>query len=418
MKLLINLCAHDGIVSHFAGVGTIVKRYIDTFSYILNDEKIEYTINLISPEYNEDGFGYSLETKEKNLAIKNTNIIFVANGNDGENGYGTHENWQILSSNTAQLINNMDFSGYDKIITIANDTPFAGVLEILKKTPKHYKVWIPHSTGKIHKVDSALVNSENLLVNRIEWEMAAIRFINCDLNSYLGSTGKYICNHLVEEYYLNENKVVSIINGEILSHKTQYDETEEMENLFLKIKDYEGIILAFGRAEEYKNLEATMYLGGKLGLKPIVITKAYYNGQPLIKEYEKIAIETDSEFFVDVPFFFPQYILKHYNKKMVLLIPSKKEIVGLIINEARKINKDNVLIVANDIGGMHEQIEDGFDGVLVDLVDLDNSALKIKFYMEEDIIKNMNANSQNTLNDKYDFEKNCREFLNFILGGI
>ena len=28
MKLLINLCAHDGIISHYAGVGMIVRIYI------------------------------------------------------------------------------------------------------------------------------------------------------------------------------------------------------------------------------------------------------------------------------------------------------------------------------------------------------------------------------------------------------
>ena len=28
MKLLINLCVHDGIISHYAGVGTIVRIYI------------------------------------------------------------------------------------------------------------------------------------------------------------------------------------------------------------------------------------------------------------------------------------------------------------------------------------------------------------------------------------------------------
>ena len=42
MKLLINLCAHDGIVSHYAGVGTIVKRYIEVFDIILKEKNIDY----------------------------------------------------------------------------------------------------------------------------------------------------------------------------------------------------------------------------------------------------------------------------------------------------------------------------------------------------------------------------------------
>mgnify|MGYP003377319260 CR=1 FL=1 len=60
MKLLINLCAHDGIISHYTGVGTIVDRYIQTFNYILSKMiDIEYKLNLITPEYNKDSFGYS-----------------------------------------------------------------------------------------------------------------------------------------------------------------------------------------------------------------------------------------------------------------------------------------------------------------------------------------------------------------------
>ena len=51
MKLLINICAHDGIVSHYTGVGTIVKRYIEAFSNVLAKTKIEYTMNLFTPEY-------------------------------------------------------------------------------------------------------------------------------------------------------------------------------------------------------------------------------------------------------------------------------------------------------------------------------------------------------------------------------
>ena len=113
-----------------------------------------------------------------------------------------------------------------------------------------------------------------------------------------------------------------------------------------------------------------MLLGNKLGIKSIVITQQYFKNQPIIKEYKKLAKETDSLLYIDEPFFLPQYIVKKYNKPMILLVPSEREIFGLIINEMRRFNKDNVLIVANDRGGLHEQINDGIDGILVDLEDL------------------------------------------------
>lgn len=416
MKLLINLCAHDGIVSHYAGVGTIVKRYIEVFDIILKEKNIDYEFNLFTPEYNHDSFGYSKYTKLNHSKMEKVKIFQVSNGTNGSLGYGTPDNWKILSKNVSKIINKVDFNLYDIVLTIANDTPYGGMLEMLNESDNHIKVWIPHSTGKIHLVDSSIENSDLVLQDRLKWEKSTIDFINNNKNSYLGSTGKYIEKHLIEEYGLNKDKSVLIINGEVLSKPTIYEETQEIKNLFNQIKDYDNIILAFGRAEPYKNLDATMYLGEKLKIKSVVIAQGYFEGQPLIKELKTKAKETNSKIFVDVPFYLAQYIVDHFNNNMILLIPSKKEIVGLIINEIRKMNKENVLIVANDIGGMHEQINDGVDGVLVDLTNIDESAVKIKKYFNDYDIKRINKNAQKRLNFQYDFEKICNKFLIDILG--
>ena len=49
MKLLVNLCAHDGIISHYAGVGTIVRRYVEVIRKILSEK------NIISPKKSLNG---------------------------------------------------------------------------------------------------------------------------------------------------------------------------------------------------------------------------------------------------------------------------------------------------------------------------------------------------------------------------
>ena len=418
MKLLINICAHDGIVSHYTGVGTIVKRYIEAFSNVLAKTKIEYTMNLFTPEYLKTSFGYSETTEKVHTAMEKTKILMISNGTDGKVNYGTAREWKELSQNTAQLINSLiDETDYDFIITIANDTPYAGLIELLNDNENHKKVWIPHSTVKIHRVDSAIEGSEKMFGERLKWEEDAIGFINKNANSFLGSTGNYIHEHLVSEYSLNPQKAIFVINGEIMSRETVYEETEEMALLFNEIKDYDSMLFSFARAEEYKNLEATMHLGKKLGIKPVVIAQSYFPGQPIIKQYETTARNTGTQLFVDVPFHFPQYILKHYDKPLVMLIPSKKEIVGLIVNETRKLNKANVLVVANDIGGLHEQIADGRDGVLVDLEDISGAADKISKYLDKDKIRDMNTLSQARLKEMYDFEKICTVFLRTLLGG-
>ena len=98
-----------------------------------------------------------------------------------------------------------------------------------------------------------------------------------------------------------------------------------------------------------------------------------------------------------------------------MLIPSKKEIFGLIINQVRRLNKNNILIVANDIGGLHEQINDCNNGILVNLDNKDESANKIQKYFNKDYLKIFNEKSQQKLNDFYNFEKICFHFLEFFM---
>ena len=52
MKLLVNLCAHDGIISHYAGVGTIVRMYVEVIRKILSEKNINYHLNLFTLEFN------------------------------------------------------------------------------------------------------------------------------------------------------------------------------------------------------------------------------------------------------------------------------------------------------------------------------------------------------------------------------
>lgn len=61
--------------------------------------------------------------------------------------------------------------------------------------------------------------------------------------------------------------------------------------------------------------------------------------------------------------------------------------------------------------GIHEQINDGIDGVLVDLNNLDDASKKIKKYFNNQKMKKMNEMSQKRLQEEYDFEKICEEFI-------
>lgn len=416
MKLLINFCGHDGIISHYAGVGTIVKRYIEVISYLLNRKNIDYHINMFTLEFNKDSMGYNEKVWNEHNNLPNSTIYVCSNNTNGETSFGNIYNWKIASSNVAKIINNINFNNYDYIITIANDTPFAGVLELIKETENSIKVWIPHSTGKIYNEDMSLPEESQTKNERIEWEQETINYINNHENNYLISTGIYIRNHIINEYSLKPNKNIDIINGELLYRDNVYEENDRMKEILLELEKYDTIIMSLGRAERYKNLDKTMLLGKELGIKPVVITQQYFEDQPIVSEYKKLAWITNTILYVDEPFSLPQYIVKNFSKKMIMLIPSEREIFGLVINEMRRFNKDNVLIVANDRGGLHEQINDGVDGVLVDLDNIEASATKVSKYFNFENMKKLNSEGQKRLSVDYDLVKNFDAFFRKVLG--
>ncbi len=414
MKLLINLCAQDGIVSHNSGVGTIVKRYIELFDKIFSSKKIDYHLNLFTPEYNKDGFGYSQSTYDKNKNIHHT-IKMFSNGTDGKKFFGNIENWQIISKNIADEINKIDFSRYDKVITILNDCTFNDVLYLVPFKGNHIKVLIPHSTALLSGLDK---NTDKNTQERFVWEQDAFNYINNNVNCYVCATGNFVRQHLVDEYNCKNDKVMDLNNWEIIGKENKYEENDEMIRLFSDIKDSDELIMSFGRPEEYKNLTATMDLGKELNIKTVILTQEYFKGMEIINKYKIKAKETNAILYINAPFAYSFYILNHFSGNIILVIPSKKEMVGLIINEVRKMNKNNILIVANNIQSFKDQIDDKKDGLIVDVDDIKNSAIKIKKFFNTKEINTMNNNSQKRLKNNFDLRKNIDVFLKQILGDI
>lgn len=416
MKLLINLCAHDGIISHYTGVGTMLHKYIVMLNRILSTSIIDYKVNLITPEYHFDSFGYSQQNMNLHSVLKNMEVVQISNGSNGLQNFGNIENWQTLTMNTAKFINNQNLNDYDKIITIYNDVPFTCLANYLDKSEKHIKIWIPHSSAKIHNEDEFMKSNSKEYKQRLELEENAVNYINSNENCFLAYISDFMKEHFVCEYKLNSEKLLPLLNGEIFDEEEILKDisTNIIEN-FRKIENCESIIISFGRAEKYKNHEATMLLGRELGVQPVVVPHGYFKGQSIMNDYEKLAQETNAMLFIDAPYEFVTYILKNYLGKIIVLVPSIKEPMGLIVNEIRKLNKENILIIANNIPGLREQIYDGVDGLLINVDDIKESAIKIKKYFNDECMKKLSNNGFETVKKKYDFDKTFKEFFNKVI---
>ena len=77
--------------------------------------------------------GYNEQIWNEHKNLKNSTIYICSNNTNGETSFGNIYNWRCASSNVAKIINQMDFDNYDYVITFANDTPFDGLLQLIKE---------------------------------------------------------------------------------------------------------------------------------------------------------------------------------------------------------------------------------------------------------------------------------------------
>ena len=88
----------------------------------------------------------------------------------------------------------------------------------------------------------------------------------------------------------------------------------------------------------------------------------------------------------------------YYSNNDILVCTSKIESFPMVILEAMRIGMP---VVATDVGGIAEQIEDGFDGFLVDSEDYTSLANKIQLLFESNLFENISSNAYNSFNKKF-----------------
>jgi glycosyltransferase involved in cell wall biosynthesis len=419
-NILINLCAHDGIISHYTGVGSIVKDYIHALTQIISTAELNITLNLFTPEYLPESFGYSSKTEEENMRLSSqlSGAIFqISNGSSGARNYGFVEDWQVLVRNTAQVINSLDIEKYDTVLNLYNDTPFAQLAKHLSVNDKIRNFWIPHSTIKIHGVDSAVDNDSSYFDMRLAWEQETIDFINHTQYNFVITIGQYIREHLIKEFHLNHVKAIDLFNGRILQSTNVSTSLDEE---VLRLVGNRKILLTFGRAEPYKNLEYSIKLGNLIDdpqLLNIVIAQGYGGYMGIYNDYKKLN-NGNTLLYLDPPFDFVKKLLALPND-IAVIVPSIAETMGLIINEIRVLDKDNIAIVANNTNGLAEQIENNIDGFLIECTDanLEKNAKFLKDLLLGDSvhIKQVKKAGIVRVEKDYDLLKNVQHFLATVL---
>jgi len=403
-KLSLIICAHDGISSLYAGVGTAVNGYFRAVENIQKELSGKYEVKVwgITPKYAESNYGFNTNQLKKVTDIcKKTGgeVLTCLNYSDGFNQYGNMDNWLTASASAATIA--YDVMKNDRptdVIVVGVDTPFALTPAILNQQMdlnlNYYGVWMPHSTSLIHERGS-------YDVERIKFETKAIKIANNIENLFTGYLNSYMRRHLSFDYGASEESLTPILNGIVVDEVKLYSQKEIEEVIRAKgISLDKPIVFSFGRGVPYKGFDIFMKAAKRLEDLPyhFVVQAAPYTTQdPIVKELNLLKSKNITLLF-GLDFVFPRQLMQ-WNKTELVAVLSKYEPGAFIPAEIRVYGKPIALV--SNIDGLPCQVNDGVDGFItsLELEEVEKNMRKILMLPEEEKQKIAKKGRKLVLND-------------------
>lgn len=364
------ICAHDGITSLYAGVGTAVNGYFRAVENIIRELDSKYKVKVwgIAPKYTEANYGFNSNQLQKitNICQKTGgDVLFCLNYSDGWNQYGNMDNWPTASASAATIA--YDILKNDKptdAIVIGVDTPFAMTPSILNRQMdlplNYYGVWMPHSTSLIHE-------RGNYDLKRLEFEMRAIKIANETKNLFTGYLNPYMKKHLLFDYGASEESLTPILNGIVVDEIKKYSQCEIGTAARERgIPLDKPIVFSYGRGVLYKGFDIFMKVAKKLEDLPyhFVIQAAPYTMQdPIVEQLESLK-HKNITLILGLDFVFPRQLMQ-WNKTELVAVLSKYEPGAFIPAEIRIYGKPIALV--SDVDGLPCQVNNEIDGFITGL---------------------------------------------------
>jgi len=426
-KIRITLATHDGVNSWYCGVGTISQNFIKSIQYIQNKLGYNLEFNVLTPRTTSKCLGYRVGCEDAVRDIcKSTGgtINYHSDASRGATQFGSHENWKASSIGAASILLNQPSDALN--IVYFFDTSYARASKLLlnqldEAKEKPLVIWVPHSTGKIHETANVHVDETRYL-----WEREAVEFTDTHPHAFLGAINEYMRQHLIDVFGAKPENIINLKNGvlpepAILSHK-------KIEEILRKhhIDPAVPLILASGRAEKYKGLDTLIegfarskaYESAQL----VLFTSSLTNYSPSIQEvHEAFTRHNIKGKLIDR--FVPQEDLRaltqHHNTRAIA-VPSHGEPFGMAPIEHWSWSTDiGPPIIASNVGGLVEQIEDGVNGFLVDMHNLDalGQLIDRAMNMSIDERKRFTLNGKTTVQEKYMYPDNIIQSIEVLTNG-
>lgn len=340
--------AEDGVFSLRGGVGVIAQNFIMGFKKMDTNFNIKLSVFTIRPKKNILGIDLVFCNKVKKICnLTGGQLIYVDSLRKKNSPYFSWDDWshynKILSKKIKAIINKDEFT-----LIIANDGIF-GNLNISGDNVAF--LWIPHSLSSAHR-QSYLNNSR-----RLQWEKGIIDNINNSKKSYVGYLSDFTKELLKN---VKKEKLIYTPNGFDLDFVKKYIKSQKYIKEYLErrgIPINKKLVIAFGRADEYKGLDLAfkkMLSYEKKGYAGILIASKFneeqivYTVQDRIKKIAKENPESKVRLFFGYEFLLPKYLIQYKNTKILLHLPVRDycplvPIEAFLLNPKLKIINSSIL---------------------------------------------------------------------------
>lgn len=428
-KIALVYITYDGIINTMCGVGIISRAFIDCFEEVrayFYKFNIDISLHLITQALTNEALGYDREILNNSLRVTskcNGGVHYILNGSNGNEQFGSVENWNLASCTAASK--SLEIScNYDETIVIAVDTPFMYTPYYIDLQKKAYPNSNIKSILALHS-DVLSHHPEEPDMSRLAWEASSIKYACIRNEIKIAKTSKFLTEHLVNHYAINEEKFINIQSGiDFNSLRYKHWKVRDIEN---KLKSYniplnKNIIFSVGRAVSYKGFDVLIKAFANLKKRDthLVFIASPYKTAPsnveelksLLKEYK---INCTAIFNLDLEL--PQAICQWKKTKIVAQL-SRHEPFGLVPEEVRLWSSSGgAVILTSFCEGYIEQISDEIDGFTVDINDLENVSNKMKMILslsESEINKIRRAGLKRVM-DEYDYRVSMFKLFSDIL---
>lgn len=260
-----------------------------------------------------------------------------------------------------------------------------------------------HNDSTVHITS---VFSGEVIFNKIDnW---VLKYSNSKIVAISQNVKQYLLNRLDKNLH---SRIKVIYNGIDIKKEEYILNDEEIKyfrnNLGFKVNDF--VISVIGRLEEQKGhlpfLKSIIKLIPKFNLRIIFVGEGSKR-----KEIEKYVKEYNLEENVILTGFQSQPE-KFFEISDLVIVPSLWEGFGIVVCEAMIKNK---IILASNVGGIPEIIDDGITGFLYNLNDEKQMREKLEFIIKNfSELKNITSAAKKKVKEKFDIMKNSLNYSDY-----